>query len=47
MRTYPLKINMKTMDWCGLAKALVKLCNKNGLVIEAALLSMAYIQEEE
>jgi len=35
------------VDWCELAKALVKLCNKNGLVIEAAMLCMAHMLEEE
>ena len=37
------------VDWCELAKALVKLCNKNGLVIEASAVVLAHIEggEEE
>ena len=35
------------MNWCELAKALVKLCNKNGLVIEASLLCLAHLEGEE
>jgi len=36
---------MKTMDWCGLANALLRLCNRNGLVIEAAMVCMSHLRE--